>query len=175
MCLICSNTANSQWAIGGSNPSPIPSAPYILYVASPATTFIGGPQVGCYPPGGSITIVSTGMQTLCMLALLNLKTFSSIVDIAAPVQPQVVTYVNELDILNLICSIVTTVTSSAVALMGQSWYNPAGSVVSTQVTYSLSNVSRLDAGVYTCITRLIPNANNVASISSSTLVVVYCK
>ena len=176
MCLICSDTANSQWAISGfSNPSPIPSAPYILYVTSPATMFIGGPQVGCYSTGGAVTIVSTGMQTPCMLALLNLKSFSSTVDIAVPVQPQVVTYVNEMDTLNLICSNVITVSSSVVALMGQSWYNSTGSGISTQVTYSLSSASRLDAGVYTCITKLIPNANNVANISSSTLVVVYCK
>ena len=60
VCLICPQTTTT-WAIGGgSTPPTIPGSPYILYVVSPATTFIGGPQVGCFA-SSTLIAASTGM------------------------------------------------------------------------------------------------------------------
>ena len=99
----------------------------------------------------------------------------STVYVAAPVVPQVVTYANELDTLNLTCSNVMTVSSLAIRIFGQTWLDAHGNVVSNAASYSVPLVNRTAAGNYTCVTRLIPNANGVISVTASTLVVVYCK
>ena len=82
---------------------------------------------------------------------------------------------NETETLNVACSTVVTVTSSAVALLGQSWLNPLGNIISTQVSVNVANITRTAAGNYTCVTKLVPNANGVANVTGSTQVVVYCE
>ena len=93
--------------------------------------------------------------------------------IAAPVVPQVVTYVNEADTLNLTCS--SVINSSASVVSGQSWLDPHGNNVSGSPTISLPSISRGAAGNYICVTQLAPNAYNVTSVNASTQVVVYCE
>ena len=60
VCLICSYISNSLWMIDHVNTPPIPTAPYILYVPFPATTFLGGPTVACYSAGMADLVSSTG-------------------------------------------------------------------------------------------------------------------
>ena len=62
VCLICSNMSSSMWTINQIVMQTIAPAPYILYVPSPATTFLGGPTVACYPVGTPIS--STGEWTI---------------------------------------------------------------------------------------------------------------
>ena len=177
MCLICPQTSATTWAVsGGSTPPTIPGAPYILYVVSPVTTFVGGPQVGCLT-SSTLIAASTGMCGIVLSnqILFNLCRYLHTVGIAAPVIPQVVTYVNETETLNLACSTVVTVTSSAVAFFGQSWLGPLGNTISTRPSATVSNIIRTAAGNYTCVTKLIPNANGVANVTGSTQVVVYCE
>ena len=82
---------------------------------------------------------------------------------------------NETETLNLACSTVVTVTSSAVALLGQSWLGPLGNTIATQSSATVSNIMRTAAGNYTCVTKLVPNAKGVANVTGSTQVVVYCE
>ena len=82
---------------------------------------------------------------------------------------------NETGTLNVACSTVVTVTSSVVALLGQSWLNPLGNTISTQVSATVPNIIRTAAGNYICVAKLIPNANGVANVTGSTKVVVYCE
>ena len=94
--------------------------------------------------------------------------------IAAPVLPQVVTYVKETDALSLDCSNVITASASAIQLFGQRWLgNINGRVytVSNSSTYSPVNIS----GNYTCVTKLVPNAYGVTNVTSTVQVVVYSK
>eukprot|EP00731_Ephydatia_muelleri_P009428 Em0005g14a len=131
--LICSSTANTNWTIGGVAMAGIPGAPYILYVMSPTTTLSGVTAV-CYTPPGT-------------------NVFRSTVQLAAPVVPQVVTYVNEGDTSNLICSSGVTFNTLAVALFSPySWLAPNGTTISTSSTASLSSINRVAAGNYTCPT-----------------------
>ena len=95
------------------------------------------------------------------------------VQIAAPVVPPVVTYVNETDTLNLTCTNVVTVTESA--LDSASWQNPDGITDSNITTVSYSPISRTAAGNYSCVTVLLPNANGVTTVTGTTQVVVYCE
>ena len=61
VCLICPQTSATAWAVSaGVTPPTIPGAPYILYVVSPATTFIGGPSVGCFA-SSTLIAESNGM------------------------------------------------------------------------------------------------------------------
>ena len=74
VCLICSNTASDTWLIfspphlGGIELPGIPSAPYILYVTSPVTTFIGDTvhegHVYCWSSSGGADEQSFGKFTL---------------------------------------------------------------------------------------------------------------
>ena len=68
VCLICSNTSNTQWSIGtGATQSGIAGAPYILYVTTPTTTFFGGPNVNCFqPPGTTNRFRSLGKWMICV-------------------------------------------------------------------------------------------------------------
>ena len=93
--------------------------------------------------------------------------------IAVPVVPQVVTYVNETNTLNLTCS--SVITSSASLVLGQTWLDPHGTNISASSNISLPSISRTAAGNYTCVTQLIPNVIGLNTISASTLVVVYCE
>ena len=102
-------------------------------------------------------------------------TFSFTVQIAFPVVPQVVTYVNESDTLNLDCSKVATVSDGAVTLLGRSWLDPNGNTIATTAITSLPSVNRTAAGNYTCITKLVSNVNGVSNVTASTMVVVYCR
>eukprot|EP00731_Ephydatia_muelleri_P009460 Em0005g46a len=154
VCLICSNTSNTQWSIGtGGTLSGIAGAPYILYVTTPTTTFLPGPNVNCFQPPGTT------------------NRFRSLVQIAAPVVPQLVTYVNETETLSLDCSKVVTATEAA--LDSASWQNPNGITDSMMSTVSYSPISRTAAGNYSCVTVLLPNANGATSVTGTTLVVVY--
>ena len=95
--------------------------------------------------------------------------------IVAPAVPQVITYVNESDTLNLVCSKVMTASGSAITLLGQSWMDPQRNTISNLSTYSLPFVNRTAAGNYTCVTKVVANANGVTNVTASTLVVVYCR
>lgn len=76
--------------------------------------------------------------------------------------PKVVTYVNELSEMNLSCSNMTTVSTMIIAPSGQLWLGPRGNTVSsTKSYYNLPSANRLDAGNYTCVTKLISNANGL--------------
>ena len=61
VCLICPNIYNDLWAIGADIMPANPAAPYILYVPSPATTFLRGPTVACNAAGSANIISSTGI------------------------------------------------------------------------------------------------------------------
>ena len=63
VCLICSVTDNTLWAIGGNTPSGIPGALYILYMTTPVSTFIGGPMVWYFASGGAHLVMSTGKRS----------------------------------------------------------------------------------------------------------------
>ena len=95
--------------------------------------------------------------------------------IAAPVVPQVVTYVNETDTLNLACSSVITVSPVLLThgAIDQSWLDPHGNTISASSNISLPSISRTAAGNYTCVK--VPNWNNETNVTASTLVVVYCE
>ena len=96
--------------------------------------------------------------------------------IAAPVLPQVVTYVKEDDTFNLDCSNVITASASAIQLLGQMWLgNINGQVytVSQSSTYFQSYSSLDISGNYTCMTKLVPNAYGVTNVTSTIQVVVY--
>ena len=93
--------------------------------------------------------------------------------LAAPVVPQLVTYVNETDPLSLDCSKVVTATEAA--LDSASWQNPNGITDSMMSTVTYSPISRTAAGNYSCVTVLLPNANGVTTVTGTTLVVVYCE
>ena len=98
--------------------------------------------------------------------------------IAAPVVPQVVTYVKETDALNLNCSKVITASASAIQLFGQRWLgNINGQVytASQSSTYFQSYSSVDISGNYTCVTKLVPNAYGVTNVTSTIQVVVYSK
>ena len=98
--------------------------------------------------------------------------------IAAPVLPQVVTYVKENNALNLDCSNVITASASAIQLFGQMWLgNVNGQVntVSRSSTYFQSYSSARISGSYTCVTKLVPNAYGVTNVTSTIKVVVYSK
>ena len=98
--------------------------------------------------------------------------------IAVPVVPQVVTYVNEADILNLACSSVITVTPNLYVysyVQSWLWLDPSGNTISASSNISLPSISRTAAGNYTCVTKVIPNLNGVTNVTASTLVVVYCE
>ena len=80
VCLICSNTSNTQWSIGtGGTLSGIAGAPYILYVTTPTTTFLPGPNVNCFqPPGQSNRFRSLGKWMICVfLHAINVTMSSS--------------------------------------------------------------------------------------------------
>eukprot|EP00731_Ephydatia_muelleri_P009435 Em0005g21a len=147
-------TTTPLWTIGGGAAlSGIAGAPYILNVTTPTTTLSGGPNVNCFqPPGQS-------------------NRLRSLVYVAAPVVPQLVTYVNEGDTLSLDCSNVVTTTLSAVD--SQSWLGPNGETKFSFSPASLSPISRTDSGNYSCVTVLVANANGVTSVTGTTLVVVY--
>ena len=66
VCLICSYIYNDLWAIGADIMPANPAAPYMLYVPSPATTFLGGPTVACYAAGPANIISSTGIAKSLM-------------------------------------------------------------------------------------------------------------
>ena len=84
--------------------------------------------------------------------------------------PQVVTYVNEGNTLNLICSSAITFNTLAVALFSPySWRAPNGTTISTSSTASLSSINRVATGYYTCVTKLNTNANGVTTVNASTL------
>ena len=96
--------------------------------------------------------------------------------IAAPVLPQIVTYVKETDALYLDCSNVITASASAIQLLGQMWLSNINGQVNTASqsstffpSYSLCN----NAGNYTCVTKLVPNAYGVTNVTSTIQVVVY--
>ena len=97
--------------------------------------------------------------------------------IAAPVLPQVVTYVKETYTLNLNCGKVITASASAIQLFGQRWLgNINGQVytVSQSSTYFQSYASVDIAGNYTCVTKLVPNAYGITNVTSAAIqVVVY--
>ena len=93
--------------------------------------------------------------------------------VAIPVVPQVVTYVNEMDALNLTCK--SAITSSAALVLGQSWLDPHGINISASSDISLPFVIRTATGNYTCVTQLVSNANLINSVKASTQVIVYCK
>ena len=98
--------------------------------------------------------------------------------IAAPVLPQVVTYVKETDALNLNCSKVITASASAIQLFGQMWLgivNGQVTTVSKSSTYFQSYSSLNISGNYTCVTKLVPNAYGVTNVTSTIQVVVYSK
>ena len=98
--------------------------------------------------------------------------------IAVPVVPQVVTYVNETDTLNLACSNVITLTPNLDYygyVQSWLWLDPSGNTISASSTISLPSISRTAAGNYTCVTKVIPNLNGVTNVTASTLVVVYCE
>ena len=99
--------------------------------------------------------------------------------IAAPVLPQVVTYVKENDALNLNCSKVITASASAIQLFGQMWLgivNGQVTTVSKSSTYFQSYSSLNISGNYTCVTKLVvPNAYGVTNVTSTIQVVVYSK
>ena len=166
---------NNQWTYGGNSVSPIPATPYILYVTSPVASLIGGQSVGCYTGAHLNELLSVGKCTIAWFVSsghheLSLPT----VYIAVPVVPQVVTYVNETDTLNLVCTNVITVSG---IFVGQqySWLDPHGNTISTSLVASLPSISRKGAGNYTCVAQLITNVNGVTNVTASTLVVVYCE
>ena len=81
VCLICSNTAYDTWRVHtiGTTPSPIPSAPYILYVTSPIATFIDVPLVTC-SAAGATSLYSIGKCIIGLILLMGTimhVTFSS--------------------------------------------------------------------------------------------------
>ena len=98
--------------------------------------------------------------------------------IAAPVLPQVVTYVKETAAFNLNCSNVITASASAIQLFGQMWLgnqNGQAYTVSHSSTYFELYSSFDNAGNYTCVTKLVPNAYGVTNVTSTIQVVVYSK
>ena len=110
--------------------------------------------------------------------LLSYFCVSTAVYIAAPVLPQVVTYVKEKNALNLDCSNVITASASAIQLFGQMWLgniNGQLSTVSRSSTLFQSYSSVDISGNYTCVTKLIPNAYGVTNVTSTIQVVVYSK
>ena len=172
VCLICANTTYNKWHIvntpeGNTNPPGIPSAPYILYVTSPVTTLITNDTQIVVAVTCDAGEAGAGDQQA-----LNAGIF-----IAAPVVPQVVTYVNETDTLNLTCSSVITVSPYLVTHgdINLSWLDPHGDTISASSSASLPSISRTAAGNYTCVTKLIQNVNGVTNVTASTLVVVYCE
>eukprot|EP00731_Ephydatia_muelleri_P009431 Em0005g17a len=162
VCLICSNTAFDKWLVGSLYPG-IAGAPYIFYVESPVATLLSVLQVGCYSLPGQEDIIS------------------STIGVAVPVIPHVVTYVNETDNLTLVSSNVITATPSFIALSGRSWLDPKGSSIRLLtspagiITGLVPFVNRTAAGNYTCVARLVANANGVTTVTGTTLVVVYCE
>eukprot|EP00731_Ephydatia_muelleri_P009424 Em0005g10a len=160
VCLICSNTAFDKWFVGSLYPG-IAGAPYIFYVESPVATLLSVLQVGCYSLPGQEDIIS------------------STIGVAVPVIPHVVTYVNETDHLTLVSSNVITATPSVIALSGRSWLDPKGSSIRLLaspagiITGLVPFVNRTAAGNYTCVARLVANANGVTTVTGTTLVVVY--
>eukprot|EP00731_Ephydatia_muelleri_P009426 Em0005g12a len=160
VCLICSNTAFDKWLVGSLYPG-IAGAPYIFYVEFPVATLLSVLQVGCYSSPGQEDIIS------------------STIGVAVPVIPHVVTYVNETDHLTLVSSNVITATPSVIALSGRSWLDPKGSSIRLLaspagiITGLVPFVNRTAAGNYTCVARLVANANGVTTVTGTTLVVVY--
>ena len=73
------------------------------------------------------------------------------------------------------CSKVITTSGGALPPRGQSWLAPNGTTISTSSTASLSSINRVATGNYTCVTKLVTNANGVTNVNVSTLVVVYCE
>ncbi|KAL5494525.1 hypothetical protein EMCRGX_G015877 [Ephydatia muelleri] len=160
VCLICSNTAFDKWFVGSLYPG-IAGAPYIFYVESPVATLLSVFQVGCYSLPGQEDLIS------------------STIGVAVPVISHIVTYVNETDHLTLVSSNVITATPSVIALSGRSWLDPKGSSIRLLaspagiITGLVPFVNRTAAGNYTCVARLVANANGVTTVTGTTLVVVY--
>eukprot|EP00731_Ephydatia_muelleri_P009429 Em0005g15a len=152
VCLICSNTAFDKWFVGSLYPG-IAGAPYIFYVESPVATLLSVLQVGCYSLPGQEDIIS------------------STIGVAVPVISHIVTYVNETDNLTLVSSNVITATPSVITLSGRSWLDPKGSSIRLLtspagiITGLVPFVNRTAAGNYTCVARLVANANGVTTVT----------
>ena len=103
---------------------------------------------------------------------MGLPNFFLVAFVAIPVDPPVITYVNESSTLSLLCSKV--ITASALAVK-QKWLNPNQNIVSSFAKYTLALVNRTNAGLYTCVTTILLSNLTGQTVNTTTQVVVNCK